>query len=923
MAENARPDPDQLLSNLRAQQAREKQGRLKLFFGASPGVGKTYAMLEEARKRTAEGEDVLVGYAEPHIRPDTEALLLGMEILPYKIVPYKNAQLKELDLDAALARKPTLILVDELAHTNAPGMRHAKRWQDVMELLHAGIDVYTTLNVQHLESVNDIVERVTGVRVRETLPDWVFERADEVQLVDIPPDKLLGRLAEGKVYRAQQANLAARNFFNRGNLVALRELALRRTAERVDAEMDAMPRDDAATSRPGAVSERILVCVGPSPFSVRLVRAARRMATAMKTQWIAAYVETPAASRLSAEAQERISQTLRLAQQLGGQTVTLSGADASEEILAYARQRNVARIIIGKPQHTRWRERFTGSFVDTLIRKSGAIDIYVIRDERIEAAATGGLPARSPQKMSWAGYGWALGATLAATILGVVFYHRLGFSNINVLMLYLLVVLSISWRFGRGPAIVSAVAGVLAFDYTVVPPYYSFSVSDTQYFFTFAVMLVTGLLISALTDNMRRQTELARRRERRTAALFALSRELAVIPEKKRLLETATSQIAEVFASDCWMLLADEGGHLAAAAAAQEATLDEKEMAVADWAFHHNEPAGATTNTLASARGLYVPLRASQGMVGVLGLTPRNSESEQALRDPQRLQLLEAFAGQTALAVERVNLAGEAQRAWERAESEFLRNTLLSTVSHDLRTPLAAITGAATSMLAPGDMLGPQARQEMLATIADESERMERLINNLLDMTRLETGGLRLNREWFPLPELIVSAVQREEKLLKNRPVNVSIQPDFPLLHVDGVLLEQVFINLLDNAVAYTPPDSAIEIAGRVDGALAVMEVSDHGPGLPDDVQRVFEKFYRGPSTENRRGMGLGLAICRGILELHGGKISAQNRPGGGGAVFRLELPVERQPAQAQEAAIAAPAPAPAAAAAGAETAGA
>jgi two-component system, OmpR family, sensor histidine kinase KdpD len=901
---DARPTADEWLAQVEAHEKKSQRGKLKIFFGSSAGVGKTYAMLEEARKRAGEGVDVLIGYAEQHIRPETESLLLGMEILPYKVVEYKGTQIREFDLDAALARKPALLCVDELAHSNAPSLRHAKRYQDVLELIDAGIDVYTSLNVQHLESVNDVVERTSGIKVRETLPDWVFEQADDVQLIDITPDKLIERVAEGKIYKQHDVERLTKQFFNRGNLSALRELALRRTADRVDAQMEDFRRENSVKSS-WPTADRLLVCVGPSPFSEQLVRAARRMAAALRAQWIAAYVETPAAAGLPAEARERLTQTLRLAERLGAQTVTLTGSNPSEEIVAYARSKNVARIVLGKPDGRRWKEWFRGSFVDEVIRKSGAIDVYVIRDE-----SGVGPQKRLPQERKpivWVGYIWSVVVTVATAALGVLLCHHLDIANSNVLMIDLLGVVLVALRFGRGPAILAAVVSVAAFDFTVVPPYYSFAVTDRQYLITFTIMLFTALIIGALTDRLQHQSEASRRRERRTAALLELAKELGATPETAKIAEAAVAHVSQVFTCRAVILLVNRRQQLCTAPLPSVAETnaspleDEKEQSVAQWVFEHGELAGATTDTLPFAKGLYLPLKSSRGVVGVLGVF---AEEGERFSDPERLHLLEAFANQTALAVERAMLAEESREAWERVEAEFLRNTLLSGVSHDLRTPLAAITGSASS-LAETDTLSDDTRRELARDIVGESERMERLITNLLDMTRLESSAFSLTKEWHALDEIVGAAIRGAQKRLGDHPVTTHLPADLPLVLVDAVALEQVLGNLLDNAATYTPAGTPIEIRASKSGTLLTIEVADHGPGLPPgDPQRVFQKFFRGGVNQtngrsddgSRRGVGLGLAICKGIVELHGGTITAENRPDGGGALFRIQLPTGGTP---------------------------
>ncbi len=884
-----RPDPDALLARLKDEEARQRRGALKVFFGAAAGVGKTYAMLQAARQQRAEGVDVVAGWVETHRRAETEALLEGLEILPPREVQYRGTTLKEFDLDAALARRPTLMLVDELAHTNAPGARHAKRWQDVMELLDAGISVYTTLNVQHLESVNDLVAKITGVLVRETLPDSVVERADEVELIDLPPDDLLQRLKEGKVYVPDQAQEAIQNFFRKGNLIALRELALRRTADRVDAQMRHYMRDH-AIGRTWPVTERLMVCIGPSPSSTRLVRAAKRMATALGAQWIVAYVETPAHARLSDADRGQVVDTLRLAEALGAETVTLTGQRMSDEILAYARERNVSRIVLGKPRSPLWKRILFGSIVDALVRGSGDIDVSVISGDQAEPAPVTRRPP--PAAVDWSAYGRAAAIVAACTAVAWLMFPY--FALANLIMVYLLGVLAVAIRSGRGPSILASVLSVAAFDFFFVPPYLSFAVSDTQYVVTFGVMLVVGLVISGLTLRIRAQAESTRQRERRTAALYALSRELAGTRGADQILAAAVRHIVEVFGGKVAVLLPGPTGRLAMRNQFPASfELDANELGVGQWVFEHGEMAGLGSATLPGAQALYLPLIASRGTVGVLGIIPGEP---QTVRTPEQLHLLETFTNQTALAIERAKLAEEAQEAAVRMEAERLRSSLLSSISHDLRTPLAAITGAASSLLEGGDRFGPETQRELVQAIQEESEYLTRLVHNVLQMTRLESAPADLHREWHSVEELVGAALARCDRPLRDRPVRTELPPNLPLVSVDGVLIEQVLINLLENAGKYTPPGSPIEISAQASERAVEVRVADRGPGFAPGVEdRVFDKFYRGRKGGSR-GVGLGLAICRAIVEAHEGQIWAQNRPGGG-ALFGFTLPLkERQP---------------------------
>ncbi len=883
-----RPDPDALLTRVREEQARQGRGKLKVFFGAAAGVGKTYAMLEAARAQQAAGVDVAIGWVETHGRAETEALLPGLERLPPRAVEYRGTTLREFDLDAALARRPALILVDELAHTNAPGSRHAKRWQDVTELLAAGIDVYTTLNVQHLESLNDVVARVTEVPTRETVPDSILEEAAEVELVDLPPDDLIQRLKEGKVYFPEQAGEAVRRFFRKGNLIALRELALRTTAARVDAQMEVYRRDHAV---PGTwpVAERILVCVSPSPLAARVVRAARRMAAGMHAEWVVVNVETPATAHPANADHDRVVQTLRLAEQLGAETATLSGHDVAAEVLAYARRRNVTRIVLGKPARPRWREILFGSVVNELVRRSGDIDVYVITGER-EGPQPPAAERPAPP-IDWAGHAKAVGIVAACTGLAALMFPR--FAPANLIMVYLLGTVLAAWRLGRAPSILVSVLSVAAFDFFFVTPYLTFAVSDTQYLVTFAVMLAVAVVISTLTTRVRAQAEASRQRERRTAALYSMTRDLVSQQGLDELLRAATRHIAEVFGSRVAVYLPGPDGQLVRRAGELAAgSGDANELGVARWVQEHGQMAGRGSATLPGARALYLPLLAARGTVGVLGV----ETTAETLATPEQLHLLETIAAQAALAIERVALVDEAQQASIRSETERLRNSLLSAVSHDLRTPLATITGSASALVEQEAGLDAAARRELAQAIQEEAERLNRLVHNLLEMTRLESGGIRVRKDWEPLEEVVGSALARVEKRLGARRVDIQLAPDLPLVPLDPLLIEQVLINLLDNAIKYAPGDTPIEISASADEHAVRVTVADRGPGFaPGEETRVFDKFYRGQEAGARSGAGLGLAIARGIVEVHGGEITAEPRPGGG-ALFRFTLPLAAKP---------------------------
>ncbi len=882
-----RPDPEVLLARLREREEQSVRAKLKIFFGASAGVGKTYAMLVEAHERRRAGVDVVVGLVETHGRRETEALLDGLESLPRRPLEYRGVLVPEFDLDAVLQRRPGLVLLDELAHTNAPGSRHARRWQDVEELLAAGIDVYTTLNVQHVESLIDVVAQITGVTVRETVPDSILDRADEVELVDLPPDDLLQRLREGKVYLPAQAERAVQSFFRKGNLIALRELALRQTAQRVDAQMESYRRAE-GIAEPWAVRERILVCLGGAEGGLRLVRAARRMATALKAEWIVAHVETP--GQVQAGDRDRLVDVMGLAEDLGAESVMLHGLRVRDEILAFARARNVSRIVVGKPRRPRWREWLSGSLVGALVHDSGDADVYVIRGD--EGAESPIRAAEPPTVERWRRYAGTVPVLIACTVVAWVMHSELDLSNLA--MIYLLGVVVSAVAFGRGPAVLTAVVGTALFDLLFVPPRFTFRVSDTQYVITFAVMILVGALIGTLTSRLRDQADHARLLARRAGALHALSRELAGRRSMHDLLESAVGRVAEVFESRVAALLPAALDRLEFAAGDRTLVEGEgHERGVAQWVFDHAQPAGLGTATLPGSRALHVPLVASGRVLGVLAVQPSDPRR---LRTVERQQLLGTFANQTAVAIERARLAEEAERSRVEAEAERTRSALLSSVSHDLRTPLAVIAGAASGLRDAHAQLPEPTRRELAGTIVDEAERLNRLVGDLLDMTRLEAGALRARQEWHSLEEVVGAVLVRLEPAFAGRRVSFDAPADLPLVPLDDVLFGQALANLVENALRYTPEGSPIEVRASHDGATLVVDVADRGPGLaPGDEERVFEKFWRGDARPSRPGTGLGLAIARGIVRAHGGEIQALARPGGG-TIFRITLPVAGEP---------------------------
>lgn len=885
--ETRRPDPDDLLSHVQADERQMARGKLKIFLGYAAGVGKTYAMLEAARQRQAEGVDVVAAYIETHGRSETEALLVGLEQVPRARVEYRGQDWPEVDVDAVLARHPELALIDELAHSNTPGSRHVKRYQDVDEILAAGIDVYTTLNVQHLESLNDAVTQITGVTVRETLPDRIIDESTELELIDLPPAELQQRLKEGKVYVPDQAVHAMRQFFRMGNLTALRELAMRHAAARVDGQMRAYMQLRAIPG-PWPAGEHLLVCVSPSPLGERLVRAARRLAGELNAGWTALYVETPGHLRPASDEQARLARTLYLAEELGGRALTVQGRSIAATAVDYARRHNVTKIVVGKPLAARWKQLLQGTVVDQIVQMSGPIDVYVISsepDSHHRAEPEGWHPRRP-----WRRYAGAAILVLLGSLLSSVLHRFL--APTNLVMIYLLVVVIAALYLGRGPSVLAAVLGVLVFDFFFVPPYLTFAVADTEYLLTFLGLLIVGLLISDLTARVRDQVEAARRRERETSALYGLSRDLAVAADLEAEGEAVAAHAGDTFGRDVIILLPEgnDGATLRPFKDHPDLTLDEHELAVATWTFQHGQPAGRGTDTLSAARLRYLPLKTARKTVGVLGV--RAAEEGKYL-SPEERRLLEAFASLAAVAIERVQLAETAGQVQILEATEKLQTALLNSISHDLRTPLVSITGALSALQEDGVRLDDDARSVLVDTAAEEAGRLNRLVGNLLDMTRLEAGAVRIHREPRDLQDVIGAALQQLGERLSDRPVRVDLPAILPLVPLDFVLLVHVLVNLVDNALKYSLPGSPVEIGVRLTESEAQIDVADQGIGIPEeDLSRIFQKFYRVQRPSHVAGTGLGLSISKGLVEAHGGRIWAQNRPGGG-IVATVALPLD------------------------------
>jgi two-component system sensor histidine kinase KdpD len=888
MLEERQPDPDQLLARVQAEEARKGRGALKIFLGYAAGVGKTFAMLEAAQQRRAQGVDVVVACVETHGRQETEALLVGLEILPRHQLEYRGRVFAEMDIDAVLARAPQLVLVDELAHTNVPGARHRKRYLDIEELLAAGIDVYTTLNVQHLESLNDIIDQITGIRVHETIPDRLLDQAAEIELVDLPPEELIRRLEEGKVYVPDQAARAVQKFFRPGNLLALREIAMRRAAERVDEQMRAYMQLRAIPG-PWPAAERLLVGVGPSPLAGRLVRAARRMASELDAEWFAVYVETPEHARLSASTREGVWRTLQLAESLGAKTGSLVSHSVADGIIGFARKLNITKVVVGKPLQPRWRELLFGSAVDQIIRHSGEIDVYVI-SSLPEHGGVRWLPPEGAGTGSWVDYASGVGLVVLSTIAATLI--RAWLSPTNLVMLYLMAVVLAAINFGRRSAMVTALLSVLAFDFFLVPPRFTLAVADTEYLLTFLGLLVVGVVISTLVAQTRSQAQAAQRREEQTATLYALSRDLTAAVAPDDILNVIVRHVSENFSRSVAVLLPEQA-HLTIRAANPGVALDDDELAVAEWVYDHGQPAGHGTDTLPAGEMRYVPLRTANGVVGVMGVKPSNPAS---YLEPEQARLLGAFANQAALAIERAQLAEEVSQTEILRATDRLQTALLNSISHDLRTPLSSITGVLSSLREPDLAVDKDAYQDLLDTAWEEAERLNRLVGNLLDMTRIEADALKIKQEPCDVEDLIGSAMTTLASGLEQRPTNINLSPNLPFILADFVLINQVLVNLIDNAIKYSPPGSPIDIRAYAENEQVIIEIRDRGIGIPEqDLARVFDKFYRVERPDSVAGTGLGLSISKGIVEAHGGQIRAKAHAGGG-TIITLCFPASALP---------------------------
>ena len=872
-----RPDPDQLLSQVAAEEAEAKRGKLKIFFGASAGVGKTYAMLGEARQQLLGGVDIVIGVVETHGRIETEVMTDGMERIPLREIPYRDRVLKEFDLDAALARKPAIILMDELAHSNVAGSRHPKRWQDVLELLDAGIDVYTTVNVQHLESLNDIVNGITGIKVWETVPDRVFDEADEV-VVDFPPDALIERLRQGKVYLPEQAKLAARNFFRKGNLLALRELSLRRTADRVDGEMQAYRRRN-LTARVWPTRESLLACVEAGERGEKIVRSCARIAAQFDVPWHAVHVETSSHYASDRQRQDML-RVLKLAEDLGATTATLFALAVAPALVRYAHEHNLLRLVMGR-SHRRWRCPWRQTIGEAIEAEAGDLDVLrVALPRNVESHNEKTGQARPPRHVDWRGY---LAAAGLCTVVTIAATPLLGLIDLtNIVMLFLLTVIGVALVFGREPAVFAAFIGVGLFDFFFVPTRFTFAVNDVQYLLTFAVMLIVALVVGQLTAGLKVQVDAVTERERRVRGLYEMSRELSATLMAEQVAEIGIRFLAAEFGFPSALLVADDQDRLQVMPGA---TTD-VDMGVAQWAFARGIAAGRGTDTLPASKCLVLPLKATMRLRGVLAVEPNGS----GLLDPTQRRLLDTCASLLAISIERIHYIDIAQKTTVQMESERLRNSLLAAISHDLRTPLASLVGLTdTLQMTRPTPTGQQL--EVIQSIRNSAMRMNALVGNLLDMARLESGAVRLNRQWQPLEEVVGCALAACAPMLERRHISVDLAPDLPLVYLDAGLIERVLVNVLENACKFTPPGTPIEIRAHTETDNLVICVDDYGTGLPlGREDAIFEKFERGQHESATPGVGLGLAICRAIMLAHGGAIRGETRREGG-ARFIVTIP--------------------------------
>ena len=890
-----RPSPDALLEAARREDRRI--GKLRIFVGAAPGVGKTYEMLQQAHALKKDGYDVVIGIVETHGRRETEALLEGLEVIPRKRIEYKGQFLQEMDLDAVIARRPQIVLVDELAHTNADGSRHPKRYLDVEELRSHGIDVYTTVNIQHIESLNDVVAQITHVRVRETVPDAVFDSADAVEIVDLTPDDLIQRLKEGKVYVPKQAERALEHFFSPANLTALRELALRRTAERVDEQLLSEMQAHAIQG-PWPAGEQFVVCISEDPRCAGLVRYAKRLGDRLHGPWVALYVEGRRSLQLTEEERDRIADTLRLAEALRGEAVTIPASDRNiaDDVIAYAHAHNVTQIIVGKSTRSRWFEMMHGSVVRDLVRRSGNISVHVIAGDQVSGRPIPKKTVRTSDRDDvfdpWP-YLFAILAVACALGFAELVDYWIGVENVD--LVFLTAVVAVAVRFGLMPSLLASLASALAYNFFFLPPIYTFTIADPHNIAAFALFTLVAVIVSNVAARGRMQAVTAQARVRTVESLYSFSRKLAGAGTLDDVLWATAYQTALMLQVRVVLLLPENGSITVKTGYPPEDTLDDADVAAAKWSFENDRPAGRSSDTLPGAKRLFLPMHTGRGAIGVIGI---DSDKTGPLLTPEQRRLLDALMDQGALAIERVQLVENMERVERTAETERLRSALLTSISHDLKTPLASVLGSAGTMRDLSDRLSDGEKAELLATIIDESERLNRFIANLLDMTKLESGAVMPKLAPHDLSEIIGSTLRRTVKILRHHSVQLDVAADMPMVSLDAVLFEQVLFNLLDNAAKYAAPGTTIFIRTWRDRTTVCLQILDEGEGIPQsDLEHIFDKFYRVQKTDQvRPGTGLGLAISRGFVEAMNGTIVAGNRTDRRGAAFTITLPVASEP---------------------------
>jgi len=889
--EQERPDPDELLAHINENAEQQKHGKLKIFLGYVAGVGKTFAMLEAAHQRKDEGIDIVVGYVETHGRKDTEDLLKGLEIIPGQEIEYHGKKVKEMNLDSILTRHPQMVLVDELAHSNVPGMRHPKRYQDVEEILDAGINVYTTVNIQHLESLKDVIQQITGITVHETVPDRIVDEAYEIELIDLPTDELINRLRTGKVYVPDQAARALERFFRKGNLTALRELSLRRAADRVDDQMFHYMQNKSIPG-PWPAADRIMVCISSQLMSEQLIRTGRRLSDDLNAEWYVVFVETPQQTQKMTHDRTILQHNMNLAEELGAQVTTLVGDSIVDSALGFAQKHNITKLIVGKHLHPHWYNLIRGSIVDQLIKKSGVIDIYVVSEKSTSTPKINQNPDKYPFKLK--PYLGGLLLVILTTGLGYLLSPYL--DPVNLLMFFLIAVILSAVFFGRSPTIFTSILGVLAFDFFFIEPHFTFSVNDTQYILTFIGLLIVGLVISSSAALLRDQINILRRREQQNQVLKSFSRELTAAITLSEVLHASIHHISDMFNCETMVLLPEEN-RLTIGSSTPNFVINESELAVASWAFKNAKEAGSGTNTLPASPIRFIPLITSHEIVGLIGIKLADSS---ALQSSNQKVLLEGVVNLAAIAIERASFAQKAAQTETMRNTEKLQTALLNSISHELRTPLATITGVLSSLeeseqSSSKQRLDDSVKLELIRSATSQAEQLNHIVKNLLDMTRVEAGALHLNLEPSDIQDLIGTVIHQMSSKLSSRRIEIKIPTDFPLLTIDAVLIAQVFENLLDNACKYSPPQSPITITVQQNKTDVEISVRDHGIGIPvDDLERIFDKFYRVQRQKSIAGTGLGLSICKGIIEAHGGRIWASNNSDDGMSItFTLPKPKE------------------------------